>query len=303
MRDLVSIILPTYKGEDFILETIKSVLQQSYSEFEIIVVIDGVTDNTEAVISNIDPRIHIIKQENKGIAGARNTGLEIAQGKYVCFLDHDDIWHVDKLDIQVGLFNELPDVGVVYGEFKPWSGGDYDFPQKHLKGTECVEALSGWIYHRLLETNYVLFSTAIFRKDQLDKVGTFNESLPPADDWDLNVRLSQITKFYKHNDTVTLYRIHENQTSQKLQSVNYESDFRKSCIKRFGISSQDGKTANMEVINKRFFKSDFDFAFSLYRARNYSSAKSQFFQLVKRNPFFFKLYYFLIASSVLSFIG
>ena len=300
MQQLVSIIIPTYKGENYILETLNSVLEQTYEHFEVIVVIDGTPDNTLEKISNLDSRINIIEQANQGIAGARNTGLDAVKGEFICFLDHDDIWHKQKLECQLKALNSRPEFGVIFGDFELWTGGKYDFPVDQITADSYDEDITGWIYHRLLETNHVLLGTAMFRKEIMDQVGKFKVDLPPADDWDINVRAAQITQFYKQNDTVTLYRIHDQQTSQQTPERNYESDFRHASIKKYGVKSKDGRMADMPQLKERFYKSDFDFAFAHYRAKHYNIALPAFFALLKTNLIKPKLYSFVASSLFLS---
>ena len=95
---LVSVVIPMYNVSDYILDAIESVLVQSYENFEILCIDDGSPDNSAALVSSCsDPRVKLISQKNRGLAGARNTGMNQAQGKYVALLDADDLWHKDKL--------------------------------------------------------------------------------------------------------------------------------------------------------------------------------------------------------------
>ena len=109
---LVSVIIPTYNRANLIKRSVDSVLNQTYKNFEIIIIDDGSTDNTEKIISSInDPRIVYLKQENHGASTARNKGIEIAKGEFIAFQDSDDVWHFDKLEKQViALQNNNADV-------------------------------------------------------------------------------------------------------------------------------------------------------------------------------------------------
>ena len=105
--DLISVIIPTYNRAHLIKRSAQSVLNQTYKNLELIIVDDGSTDNTKEVIDSLnDERIVYIKQENQGAAAARNTGIDIAKGKYIAFQDSDDVWHSDKLEKQIYILKE-----------------------------------------------------------------------------------------------------------------------------------------------------------------------------------------------------
>jgi glycosyltransferase involved in cell wall biosynthesis len=111
----VSVIMPVYNVEAYVAEAVFSVLNQSFRDFELIIVDDGGTDQSIGICREfVDPRIRIIHQRNRGLAGARNTGIAAARGEYIALLDSDDRWHVDKLMLHVIHLDNAPDVGVSY---------------------------------------------------------------------------------------------------------------------------------------------------------------------------------------------
>lgn len=115
---LVSVIMPCYNYGRFIQDSVTSVLSQTYTEIELIVVDDGSTDNTQSVLALInDPRLQIIRISNSGVSAARNTGLDAARGDFVAFIDADDIWVKDKLKRQMDLVKDHPSVGLVFSDF------------------------------------------------------------------------------------------------------------------------------------------------------------------------------------------
>ena len=119
----VSVIVPTHNRADLIEYSIRSVLAQTYPDFELLVVDNGSTDSTRSVVDGIgDPRIRYIYQENSGgPAGPRNTGIRESRGEYVAFLDSDDLWVPTKLARQVEVLEKRPAVGLVYGQFTRFS--------------------------------------------------------------------------------------------------------------------------------------------------------------------------------------
>ena len=105
MKPLVSIIIPTYNDAKYILQAVNSALAQTYKNIEIIVVDDGSTDNTKELLKNL--KINYIFQENKGLSGARNTGMKLARGKYIALLDADDFYHLERLERQVNFLEKI----------------------------------------------------------------------------------------------------------------------------------------------------------------------------------------------------
>jgi len=193
---LVSIIIPTYNRARLLGRAIQSILNQTYPNFEIIVVDDCSSDNTENVVRSFcDERMRYIRHEkNKGAVAARNTGIKAARGEYIAFQDSDDEWLSEKLEKQVRAFKFGPsDLGVVYTSF--WlidSGRKTYFPSSDVKQTE------GNLHQALLEANFIGTSTAVVRKECFEKTGMF-ENLPRLQEWDLWLRISKHYCF-KHID-------------------------------------------------------------------------------------------------------
>jgi glycosyltransferase involved in cell wall biosynthesis len=189
-KPTVSVIIPTYNRAHLIGRAIQSVLDQTYPDFEIIVVDDASTDNTKEVISefqNGDERIRYIRLDNnKGGAAARNTGINAAQGVYIAFQDSDDEWFPDKLRKQMTLFTTAPkEVGVVYTGFWRIENGN-----KIYIPWSWVIKKNGNVHKELLNGNFITTQSIVTRKECLEKAGMFDESLPRLQDWELAIRLS-----------------------------------------------------------------------------------------------------------------
>jgi glycosyltransferase involved in cell wall biosynthesis len=184
----VSIIIPTYNRARLLGRAIHSILNQTYPNFEIIVVDDCSSDNTESVVRSFcDERIQYIRhEENKGAVAARNTGIMAARGEYIAFQDSDDEWFSEKLEKQIRAFEfGPPDLGVVYTSFWLIEGGRKTYyPSSDVKQTE------GNMHHALLETNFVNTPTAVVRKECFEKAGMF-ENLPRLQEWGLWLKISK----------------------------------------------------------------------------------------------------------------
>lgn len=189
----VSIILPTHNRAHFIKKSIKSVLAQTYNQYELIIIDDGSTDDTERIIQDIkDERLIYIKHPHqKGANAARNTGIQHAKGEYIAFQDSDDIWSETKLEKQMKAFQQTPsNVGVVYTAFWRVKGCRRKYiPPKSLKIKE------GNIFHSLLKKSFIGTPSALIRRECLRKAGWFDENMPRLQDWEFFLRISQHYEF------------------------------------------------------------------------------------------------------------
>ena len=187
----VSVIIPAYNAEKYIKQTINSVLEQSFQSFEIIVVNDGSTDKTRDIVSRLQKENHNIKlidQINSGVSSARNNGIKNAQGGFIAFLDADDLWHPEKLLLQVSEIKKDNNIGVVsclsvllYEDGK-------------IMGWQAGVNLNGYVYKEMIKRNPISCgSIALVRKDLLPGE-LFDSALEPSEDWDFWLR---ICKNYK----------------------------------------------------------------------------------------------------------
>jgi len=188
----VSVIVPTYNRAHLLGRAIKSVLDQTYQDFELIIVDDASTDNTKEVVKCLDdPRIRYVRhEENRGGAAARNTGIKTARGQFIAFQDSDDRWLPDKLEKQMRVFKSAsPKVGVVYTGFWRLRDGERTYiPSSKVTRRE------GDIHDVLLEKNFVT-THVVVRKECFGKAGMFDERLPRLQDWDLWIRISRYYHF------------------------------------------------------------------------------------------------------------
>lgn len=204
---LVSIIMPAYNAAKFIEESIYSALSQSYSNFELIIVNDGSTDDTSAKVRAIeDYRIKLIEQSNAGVSTARNAGIKIARGEFIAFLDSDDLWMDIKLEKQVKVFLSYDDVGLVFSEtycFSDKLSNSYYLPYREPTGIADV-------YQRLLTHDFIPTLTVMLRKKVLDIVSPsgFDCDLFGTEDWDLWIKLAKNSTVYHIEEVLAYYRIH-----------------------------------------------------------------------------------------------
>lgn len=182
MAPLVSVIIPTYNRARFLREALASVLSQTYRPLEIIVVDDGSIDETPRLITGFPVRY--VRGPHRGVAAARNRGIRLARGPFLAFLDSDDLWLPEKLARQVAFFEAHPEAVAVQPE-EIWirRGRRVNPKRRHAKE-------GGFIFHRCVELCVVSPSGVMLRKEVLVEVGTFDESFPACEDYDLWLRLS-----------------------------------------------------------------------------------------------------------------
>jgi glycosyltransferase involved in cell wall biosynthesis len=182
----ISVIMPAYNTAKLIAASLDSVLQQSFRDFEVVVVNDGSPDTVELerVLAPYRQKIVYIKQPNKRAAGARNTAIHQAKGEFLAFLDSDDIWLPDHLDSQMKLFAEDPTLGLVYSNcfaFADPARTDSFMDRCPSQGSATFDAL-------VVERCQIPISTVVARKSAIVKAGLFDEGLMRCDDYDMWLR-------------------------------------------------------------------------------------------------------------------
>jgi glycosyltransferase involved in cell wall biosynthesis len=189
---LVSIIIPTFNRLKFLQRAIASIEAQSYQNYEIIIVDDASTDETQAYLQKSKHKsVHL--SENRGVSYARNRGLALAQGTLISFLDSDDQWHEDKLLHQVSFHQEHPEVRCSFG-IEKWFRNNKPI-QRPLK----YEAPSKVTFEQLLEFTYIGPSSVMIERNLIHDLGGFDESLAVCEDFDLWLRITQKTAMYLAN--------------------------------------------------------------------------------------------------------
>jgi GT2 family glycosyltransferase len=218
-RPLVSIIVPTYNYAHFIGEALESVQSQTYSNWECIVVDDGSTDDTGIIAKQFadkDNRIKYHRQENQGLAAARNTGLANSPGVYFQFLDADDLLEPQKLERQVMFLESHPDVDIVFSDARYFRTGHLEerrFSQ-YEENLPWVAKFSGHgksVLLRLIANNIMAVNAPLLRRSVIEDVGLFEGSVRGIEDWDYWVRCANTGKHFHYDDaegTRALVRIH-----------------------------------------------------------------------------------------------
>lgn len=199
-KPLVSVILPTYNRAWILEDAVKSVLAQDFPNIELIIIDDGSEDETADILDFYKNSATIIRQENKGVSTARNTGIKSCNGSLIALLDSDDAWDKKKISCQVSFFNQNTDAMICQTE-EIWirNGRRVNPKKKHKK-------LSGMIFEPSLHLCLVSPSAVMMRRELLEHKGLFNESFTVCEDYDLWLRISATEPVYLIDKPLTIKR-------------------------------------------------------------------------------------------------
>jgi len=204
---MVSIIIPVYNGEHYIAEAIDSLLKQTYNEIEIIVVDDGSEDNTAGIVKSFSQVIYI-HQDNQGVSASRNLGMSVAGGDYIAFLDADDLYTPKKVEKQVDVLINNPDIDVVYND-----GIETDKNKRTLnilKSEYVFENQADFVAFLLFRQIVPVPASIMIRKKCINENVFYSREYVQAEDYDFILRLAERYKFKYIPETLYIYRRHEN---------------------------------------------------------------------------------------------
>ncbi|NJR15065.1 MAG: glycosyltransferase [Calothrix sp. CSU_2_0] len=268
----ISVIIPTYNRSHLIKDAIESVLNQTYQDFELIIIDDGSTDNTKEVLAEYGERLQYIYQENQGRSAARNHGLNLAKGEYIAFLDSDDVWFPDKLARQVPILKSAPDNVVL------------------VHGYKCIvdknlQAIPGWElklrnlytlaergeenYENYLYSNCIFTSTILVRKAAIMEVDGYDTSIKSMEDLDFYLRLllHGYNFYFVSEPPLIKYRWHGYNTDELSSDRSYLQVYEKhlnECL----------KLGNLDRIDKAKSLLYQGLAQAHYRLGNYSQSRN-----------------------------
>ncbi|MBS1811265.1 MAG: glycosyltransferase [Acidobacteria bacterium] len=214
----VSVVIPTYNSASYLIEAVESVLAQTYQDFEVLVIDDGSTDETEQIMRRYQAPVRYIRQQNGGVSVARNRGIAESRGRYVAFLDADDIWLPHKLARQIAALRQQPHDQVCYSAFTV-----VDFALNPIEVRRSQR--QGSALEDLLTRGNVVAtpSTVLCERTLFDSVGSFDPALSQCADWDMWVRLAARTEFLYLDEPLVTYRQHSNNMSRNAPLLEYDS--------------------------------------------------------------------------------
>ena len=210
----ISVVIPSYNRKDFLKRSIDSAINQTKKPLEIIVVDDGSTDGTETMIKSDYDFVKFIKQKNKGVSAARNIGIKVSIGEWICFLDSDDEWKKDKLEKQINAMKSNPSYKFFHSN-EIWikNGLRINQKKKHKK-------YGGDIFDKCLDMCRISPSSVMINKTVFDEVGNFNEDLVVCEDYELWLRIcDKYRVFFIDEPLIIKYGGHQGQLSYSIESI------------------------------------------------------------------------------------
>lgn len=283
-KPLVSIIIPNYNYELYLREAIDSALNQTYEHVEVIVVDNGSTDSSKNIIQSYGNRItSLFFQRNTGPSSARNSGVEIASGKYLIFLDSDDVLVSDAVMNFLHEFEGHPDCGIVFGKAE-------------LVG---IEGATAWIYKNMprylfyeqfVFKNYILIpAAAMVKRNTLNEAGMFNPHILQCEDYELWLRISKKFTLLYVDKVVAKVRKHGTNYSQNtISMLTWELDMK--------LSHYDHSNIMKKAISNVYHR----LAYEHRIVRHTKLFRQYALQSIKYNPFYWKNYAYLVYSWLLS---
>jgi glycosyltransferase involved in cell wall biosynthesis len=286
---LVSVVIPAFNAAMHIGRALDSVLAQDYSPLEILVVDDGSTDDTAALVEDRFPFVKVISQSNAGVAAARNTGLSAASGELICFLDADDGWFPGKLHAQVSYLRAHPEVALVYHDWLVWSPESCEEvptpPEYPMASTLPVDAQkSGFIYAQLLMSCVVHTSTVMMRRSVVEDIGVFDASLKKGEDYDYWMRVSQNREMHKLDRVYSYYRVAPGSLSTTPGPVNHEYEVVLRALESWGWPEPPHKHLGRRELKRRLAKMAFEFGYEQYYWGSLALASQAFTKAVVHRP-------------------
>jgi glycosyltransferase involved in cell wall biosynthesis len=278
MDQKVSVILPTYNRAHLLPVAVESVLSQDFRDFELMVVDDGSTDATQEVLRGYsDPRIRTFTQENRGIGGALNAGIQAARGSLIARIDSDDRWLPELLSVEVPILEKQPDAGVVYARAQAMDEGGRPLPQ--MLGAPLK--FPGDPFKSFVYGDFGCAITALIRRDCLERAGLFDESLVGNEDWELWIRLSRFTRFVFIDRVLAHFRMHPGRTtagaSKRFAAI---TEGRVQVLE--GVFSQSDLPASVLAIREQAFRNaHMDAALRWLSVKESRKARAHFLQAIR----------------------
>jgi teichuronic acid biosynthesis glycosyltransferase TuaG len=289
--------MPAYNSESTILDSVNSVLSQSYQNWELVIVNDGSRDRTLEIVDDIsktEPRIVVLNlTENKGLSNARNQGIAISTGDLIAFLDSDDLWHPQKLEMQLKFHDETPSCKISHTDFEIFNEmGKVKTPFKYF--SLLFFKKSGDLFHQLMYTNSIGILTVMMEKRLFNEFKGFDTGMWGMEDQDFWLRISKGgVHFHYINKVLAAYRISPNGMMKNL--VKYKLTYKYFIKKHKEIMSRNGTYNMAKAFYYRFFGIHF------FETKNYKLSALYFIKSVKqckKNYFLLITIPYLTASTI-----
>jgi glycosyltransferase involved in cell wall biosynthesis len=295
----VSVTIPTYNYARYLGEAITSILEQTYSDFELIVVDDGSTDNTWDIVQSFkDPRIRYIYQKHQGVSIAENTGLQASRSEYVAGLGADDIYLPDNLEIKVKYLDSHASVSMVCSDAYIFSGDEHNISGRFWRDdpshqwVDPAKASQNPLQALIVHGCFIAPQATMIRRSVFDEVGGFDESLAICEDWDLLFRIACRFPIGFIDTPLLKLRRHDFNMSRLKESM-YHGEA--TTLRKLLSISQLTKT-EAKLAKDRLAKLHFDYGKNAITQNRKTEARKAMLDSLKASPRQFRAYAYLIAS-------
>lgn len=245
-KPLITVIIPTYNRSQYIKQAIDSALNQTHKNIELIIIDDGSKDNTSEVLKKYDTYSNINNialNHNAGVANARNLGLKEAKGDYIAFLDSDDFWEKNKIELQLNEFDKDSNIGLVHTGVIEFGKG-----WEREKIWEKENRLEGWCREEIFTKWYIFHSSIMIKKQHIEKIGNFDSTFPYSEDYEWWLRVAEYCKFKYIPTALVWKRYTENQMSSNLtKQYIYQDKARIKFIKSLKNESEKEKYERLRL--------------------------------------------------------
>jgi glycosyltransferase involved in cell wall biosynthesis len=277
LNPLVTVVVPTYQGERYLRQTLDSVLAQSFTDYELVVCDDGSTDGTLAILDSYGDRLRLVRQENRGVAAARNRAAESARGELLAFLDHDDLWEPEMLATLVPLLRDDPTLGLVYSDAHVI---DKTGTIRGRRG-RYLRYHSGDVFDPLLHGNFIPVETTLMRTALYRELGGCDEGLRYLEDYDLCLRVARRTRVGFHPGPLARYRVHDKNLSHDREPMLVEWLL---VLERLRAPQQGLSADQIDVVREEEARLASDLAWRALRRRDVTAANGWIARAGKRAP-------------------
>ena len=286
----VSVVIPCFNAERYIGSTLRAVQAQPGADLEIVVVDDGSTDGSAALVEREFPQVRLLRRTNAGVAAARNAGIAAATADWIAFCDADDIWLPGKLAAQFDAMAAAKDCRMSYTAWHVWHSADTE-PQPALLAELAAKAgdprwagATGWLYPELLLDCVVWTSTVLVHRSVLDEVGGFDPTLRIGEDYDLWLRTSRVTRIERVARPYALYRQHPASITRGAPRDNYRGRVVQRALDAWGLVGPDGRQADAAAVRAELAGSWSQYAYTQLEAGQRTAARGSIRQALRVDP-------------------
>ncbi len=297
----VSVVIPTYNRAPFIRRSIDSVLRQTYRDFEIIVADDGSTDNTKDIIFSYGKYVRYIHLEHRGTASARNAGIEASEGELIAFLDSDDYFTLENLEIKVLFLESHLATPWVYSDWQYVNLEGYEMEKGSSKFNYAEKQLVGNIFEELVKSrNFISPCTVLVRKSVLEDVGYFDPDIPSQEDYDLWLRISLNYPIHYIDRALAFVTLQPDSLSRDFSKwVHGNAQIVDKLTWLIPKNFRDRK----KILNRLLADKHTFIGRDLFQKGQFNKAMNEFWLSIKRLPLQKRIYWVILTAIIRSITG